>query len=138
MTEKLGREVIRLVEGGELDHPGLLRGVERIREHLKLLEQYERRGRACHGPGQRRPRDLEVPAEALKPQRETLRALRVQLAAFEPRCVLRVQRGGQAARIGDRPASRRAPALPRRPSLTAPRARSMIPSPSPPCARLAS
>lgn len=32
MTEKLGREVIRLVEGGELDHPGLLRGVDRIRE----------------------------------------------------------------------------------------------------------
>jgi len=32
MYQKLGREVIHLVEGGEVDHPGLVRGVERIRE----------------------------------------------------------------------------------------------------------
>lgn len=31
MFEKLGREVVRLVEGGELSHPGVIRGVERIR-----------------------------------------------------------------------------------------------------------
>ena len=42
MTEKLGREVIRLVEGGELDHPGLLRGVERIREQDARIEDAER------------------------------------------------------------------------------------------------
>jgi hypothetical protein len=42
MTEKLGREVIRLVEGGELDHPGLLRGVERIREQDVRIEDAER------------------------------------------------------------------------------------------------
>ena len=42
MTEKLGREVIRLVEGGELDHPGLLRGVERIREQDVRIEEAER------------------------------------------------------------------------------------------------
>jgi len=32
MYGKLGREVPQLVEGGELEHPGLVRGVERIRE----------------------------------------------------------------------------------------------------------
>ncbi|MEL6342837.1 MAG: hypothetical protein AAFV53_06870 [Myxococcota bacterium] len=32
MFEKLGREVVRLVEGGELSHPGLLRGAERIQQ----------------------------------------------------------------------------------------------------------
>ena len=30
MWEKLGREVCALVEAGEVDHPGLLRGAERI------------------------------------------------------------------------------------------------------------
>ena len=34
MYEKLGREVVRLVEAGEISHPGLLKGVERI----KMLE----------------------------------------------------------------------------------------------------
>ena len=37
-VEKLGREVILLVEGGELAHPGLLRGVERIREQDARIE----------------------------------------------------------------------------------------------------
>jgi hypothetical protein len=32
LYQKLGREVARLVEGGEIDHPGVVRGVERIRE----------------------------------------------------------------------------------------------------------
>lgn len=32
MYQKLGREVRHLVEGGEVSHPGLSRGVERIRE----------------------------------------------------------------------------------------------------------
>ena len=42
MVEKLGREVIRLVEGGEISHPGLLRGVERIREQDVRIEDTER------------------------------------------------------------------------------------------------
>ena len=41
MVEKLGREVIHLVEGGEIDHPGLLRGVERIREQDDRIAQAE-------------------------------------------------------------------------------------------------
>lgn len=32
MFEKLGREVVHLVDGGELSHPGLIRGAERIRQ----------------------------------------------------------------------------------------------------------
>lgn len=32
MYQKLGREVRRLHEGGELHHPGVARGVERLRE----------------------------------------------------------------------------------------------------------
>ena len=43
MVEKLGREVIRLVEGGELDHPGLLRGVERIRQQDVRIEEAEKK-----------------------------------------------------------------------------------------------
>ncbi len=42
MVEKLGSEVIRLVEGGEISHPGLLRGVERIREQDARIEEAER------------------------------------------------------------------------------------------------
>ena len=38
MYEKLGREARALVEGGEVNHPGLLRGVSRIRT---LDEQIE-------------------------------------------------------------------------------------------------
>lgn len=38
MYQKLGKEARLLLEGGELDHPGLRRGVERIRElEAKLL-----------------------------------------------------------------------------------------------------
>lgn len=32
MFEKLGREVVHLVDGGEIKHPGLIRGVKRIQE----------------------------------------------------------------------------------------------------------
>jgi hypothetical protein len=31
MLAKLGREVLALVDGGEVDHPGLIRGAERVR-----------------------------------------------------------------------------------------------------------
>ncbi len=32
MLTKLGREVLALVDGGEVDHPGLVRGANRVRE----------------------------------------------------------------------------------------------------------
>ena len=32
LYQKLGREVERLVEAGEIDHPGLLRGVDRLKQ----------------------------------------------------------------------------------------------------------
>lgn len=32
MLGKLGREVLALVDGGEVTHPGLVRGAERVRE----------------------------------------------------------------------------------------------------------
>ena len=39
MYQKLGKEARNLLEGGEIAHPGLARGVERIRElEAKLLE----------------------------------------------------------------------------------------------------
>lgn len=38
MYSKLGRELRHLVEGGELDHPGLKRGVERIEELDQRIE----------------------------------------------------------------------------------------------------
>jgi hypothetical protein len=38
MWEKLGREVCALVEGGEVDHPGLRRGAERIRQIEAKIE----------------------------------------------------------------------------------------------------
>jgi len=39
LLEKLGREVVRLVEGGEVTHPGLIRGVLRVHECERRLEQ---------------------------------------------------------------------------------------------------
>ncbi|MBM74919.1 MAG: hypothetical protein CMK59_05935 [Proteobacteria bacterium] len=39
MYEKLGREVERLIEAKEIDHPGLVRGIEKIQE---INEQIER------------------------------------------------------------------------------------------------
>jgi len=41
MYQKLGREVRHLVEGGEVDHPGLARGVERIRELEARIAEVE-------------------------------------------------------------------------------------------------
>lgn len=39
MYQKLGKEARLLVEGGDLDHPGLRRGVERIKElEARILE----------------------------------------------------------------------------------------------------
>jgi hypothetical protein len=39
MYQKLGKEARNLIEGGEISHPGLARGIERIRElEAKLLE----------------------------------------------------------------------------------------------------
>lgn len=41
MYAKLGREARTLVEGGEIDHPGLHRGVDRIREIDVRIEEVE-------------------------------------------------------------------------------------------------
>ncbi len=38
LYQKLGREVLRLVEAGEIDHPGLIRGVERVRQQERAVE----------------------------------------------------------------------------------------------------
>ena len=46
MFEKLGREVVNLVEGGELSHPGLIRGADRIRQLDEQLLAVEERVRA--------------------------------------------------------------------------------------------
>ena len=32
MYEKIGREVERLIEAGDIEHPGLIRGIERIHQ----------------------------------------------------------------------------------------------------------
>jgi len=42
MYTKLGRELRHLVEGGELDHPGLKRGVERIGELDRRIDDLKR------------------------------------------------------------------------------------------------
>ncbi|MDP2308343.1 MAG: hypothetical protein Q8P18_20150 [Pseudomonadota bacterium] len=49
MYQKLGKEARQLLEGGELDHPGLRRGVERIRELEAKLLQAEDDVRAVGG-----------------------------------------------------------------------------------------
>lgn len=46
MYQKLGKEARHLFEGGELDHPGVGRGVERIRELEKKIEDLEDQMRA--------------------------------------------------------------------------------------------
>ncbi len=38
LYQKLGREVLRLVEAGEIEHPGLIRGVERVRRQEQAVE----------------------------------------------------------------------------------------------------
>ena len=42
MFEKLGREVEMLVEAGDINHPGLIRGVQRIHELDKLIEELKK------------------------------------------------------------------------------------------------
>ena len=46
MFVKLGKEVRQLVDGGELDHPGLLRGVGRIKEMEDKIRAQESAMRA--------------------------------------------------------------------------------------------
>jgi hypothetical protein len=41
LYEKLGREVVRLVEAGEVDHPGLRKGAGRVAEILARIERVE-------------------------------------------------------------------------------------------------
>ena len=42
MYEKLGREVEQLCAAGEIDHPGLLRGVERIQALEEQIEEAQK------------------------------------------------------------------------------------------------
>lgn len=44
MYQKLGREVRALLEGGELQHPGLARGLARIRELEQRIAEVEESG----------------------------------------------------------------------------------------------
>jgi hypothetical protein len=41
MYQKLGKEARHLLDGGELDHPGLRRGVERVRELEARIQDAE-------------------------------------------------------------------------------------------------
>jgi len=43
MFEKLGREVVNLVEGGEVTHPGLVRGAQRIEQLDAQISDVETR-----------------------------------------------------------------------------------------------
>jgi len=52
MYRKLGREVRRLLEAGEIEHPGLLRGVERVDAvEARIAEAEARQGALV--PGER-------------------------------------------------------------------------------------
>lgn len=56
MYQKLGKEARQLLEAGELDHPGLRRGMERIRElEARILEAED----IARGRGE----DVEEPPE---------------------------------------------------------------------------
>lgn len=41
LYSKLGREAVRLLEAGEIDHPGLSAGAERIRQQQAILDGLE-------------------------------------------------------------------------------------------------
>lgn len=43
LYQKLGRETLRLVQAGELTHPGLVAGVDRITQHEQRLQEAEAR-----------------------------------------------------------------------------------------------
>ena len=49
MFEKLGREVVHLVDAGELTHPGMVRGAERIRQVDAQIERVEAELRQAGG-----------------------------------------------------------------------------------------
>lgn len=49
MLVKLGKEVRQLVEAGEVTHPGLVRGVARVREYEEKIRQAEEAVRAAGG-----------------------------------------------------------------------------------------
>jgi hypothetical protein len=51
MYMKIGREVRNLVEGRELVHPGLVKGVERIRELDQRIAEAEDRAKAQRNAG---------------------------------------------------------------------------------------
>jgi len=50
LYQKLGRETLRLVQAGEVTHPGLMAGVDRITQHEQRLEDAEARLRAESSP----------------------------------------------------------------------------------------
>ena len=41
LYQKLGREVVRLVEAGEVEHPGLVTGAERVHRQQELIREIE-------------------------------------------------------------------------------------------------
>ncbi|MFT5583749.1 MAG: hypothetical protein ACI9VR_001330 [Cognaticolwellia sp.] len=51
LYQKLGRETLRLVQAGEVTHPGLMAGVDRITQHERRLQDAEARVRAESSPG---------------------------------------------------------------------------------------
>jgi len=55
LYQKLGREVIRLVEAGEVTHPGLKKGVERVRKQEAAVELATEIARAAP------PEELQAP-----------------------------------------------------------------------------
>lgn len=68
MFEKLGREVVLLVDAGELTHPGMIRGAERIRQVDAQIAQVEADLRAR---GEPLPAEGEhLPAEGEGEQKE--------------------------------------------------------------------
>lgn len=50
LYQKLGRETLRLVQAGEVTHPGLMAGVDRITQHEQRLEEAEARVRTDSSP----------------------------------------------------------------------------------------
>lgn len=50
LYQKLGRETLRLVQAGEVTHPGLVAGVDRITLHEQRLDEAEARVRAESSP----------------------------------------------------------------------------------------
>lgn len=59
MYQKLGKETRQLVEAGDLDHPGLRRGVERIKELEQRLLEAEDAARGAGEPVEEEPAEGE-------------------------------------------------------------------------------